>query len=148
MLPVSIGVEDSINVQGNSGITVILLLSRRSGMWIVLKTSREFSLLHSQTCQQTRPSYLQTSTIYQIKPKDKKNRNVTSFLFDVLQESNRYTSSHGIHTMPVYPPTSPKYKPLLIVPNKWRGRHITCGRKIKRRLYFIPQWHNIYTKFR
>jgi hypothetical protein len=43
--------------------------------------------------------------------------------------------------------TSLQYKALLNVPSKWRGRHVTGGRQVKKKLYCVPQWHNIYIKF-
>jgi hypothetical protein len=46
----------------------------------------------------------------------------------------------------MHPHTSLQYKALLNVPYKWRGRHITGGRQVKRKQYCVPQWHNIYTK--
>jgi hypothetical protein len=87
----------------NLGISVILLLAGQSGMWIILQTSRYFSLLHSHIFLHADFYCLSNKTERQ------KNRNVTSFLSDVLQERNMY-----IHTMPEYPHTSPKYKPLLL----------------------------------
>lgn len=48
----------------------------------------------------------------------------------------------------MHPHTSPQYKALLIISHKWRVRHITGGGEVKRKLYCVPQWHNIYPKFR
>jgi len=42
--------------------------------------------------------------------------------------------SHDIKAKRLHPYTSPQYKALLIIPHKWRCRHLTDGGEVKIKL--------------